>query len=70
MRGMSLDPEGLYRVLFDATEREPDTEVIDRPDRIQLRTPSSPLVQHNEVLRAVLVLASVSVDRDGTRVAR
>lgn len=51
---MSLDLEALYRVLFDSTERLPDTEVIDRPDWIQLRTPSSKLVQHNKVLRAVL----------------
>jgi len=60
MRGVILDV--LYRVLFDAAERKPDTEVIDRPDWIQLRTPSSPLVQHNKVLRAVIA------ERDAERV--
>lgn len=67
-----MNPEALYRVLFEATDRKPDTEVIDRPDWIQLRTPSSPLVQHNKVLRAVLaegdadrVIAEVLDDHAG-----
>ena len=58
---MSLDLEALYRVLFDAAQRLPDSEVIERPDWIQIRTPSSKLVQHNKVFRAVI--AEADADR-------
>ncbi len=39
-------------VLVESVAREPDTELIDRADWIQIRTPSSPRFNHNVVLRA------------------
>jgi GNAT superfamily N-acetyltransferase len=51
---MKLDAAALYRVLLDATDRRPDSEVIEREGWIQLRTPSSRQVPHNKIIRAVL----------------
>jgi ribosomal protein S18 acetylase RimI-like enzyme len=49
-----LSAKRLERVLVEATDREPDTELIDRPNWVQIRTPSSRLVSHNAVLLARL----------------
>lgn len=45
-------PAELERVLVDALFHEPDSELIDRPDWVQLRTPSSRWPNHNKVLLA------------------
>lgn len=42
----------LEAVLLGAIDREPDSEVIDRPQWLQVRCPSSPRPSHNQVLRA------------------
>jgi len=47
-------PEALERVLFAAVDTESDSEVIDRRDWLQIRTPSSSRPNHNVVLRARL----------------
>jgi GNAT superfamily N-acetyltransferase len=44
----------LERVLVDATDREPDTQLIESASWVQIRTPSSRLVNHNAVLLARL----------------
>lgn len=44
----------LERVLLNAVDREPDSELVDRPDWVQIKTPSSPRPNHNIVLRAQL----------------
>ena len=49
-----LSAERLERILVETTDRESDTELIDRPDWVQIRTPSSRLVNHNAVLLARL----------------
>lgn len=46
--------EALERVLVDAVAREPDSELIDEPTWVQVRTPSSPRPNHNVVLMARL----------------
>lgn len=46
--------EDLERVLVDAVAREPDSELIDEPSWVQVRTPSSSRPNHNVVLRARL----------------
>ncbi|MEM9695849.1 MAG: GNAT family N-acetyltransferase, partial [Myxococcota bacterium] len=51
---MELDAEAIYRVVIDGAERLPDAQFVERPDWIQLRTPSSSQVPHNKILRAVL----------------
>ena len=47
-------PRQLERVLFDAVAREPDAELIDRPDWMQVRTPSSSRPNHNAIVVARL----------------
>ncbi len=47
-------PEAMERVLLEAIHREPDAEVIDRPDWKQVRTPSSRRSNHNKVVVARL----------------
>ena len=42
----------MERVLVEAVAREPDSELIERADWIQIRTPSSRRFNHNVVLRA------------------
>lgn len=42
----------LEAVLLGAIDREPDSEVVDRPDWVQVRCPSSPRPSHNQILRA------------------
>ena len=44
----------MERVLLDGIDREPDAEVIDRPDWVQVRTPSSVHSNHNKILVARL----------------
>ncbi len=44
--------ERLWRVMVDALDRLPDAELVDRPDWVQLRTPSSLHPNHNKILRA------------------
>ena len=52
-------PQQLERVLFDAVTRKPDAEHIDRPDWVQIRTPSSPRANHNYVIVARVDQANV-----------
>ena len=42
----------MEHVLLSATAREADSEIIDRPDRKQVRTPSSLRPNHNKVIVA------------------
>lgn len=56
--------ERLERVLVDATDRECDTELIDQPSWVQIRTPSSRRPNHNAVFLARLAPSEV-----GARVA-
>jgi ribosomal protein S18 acetylase RimI-like enzyme len=47
-----VDTERLWRVMVDALDVLPDAELVDRPDWVQLRTPSSRYANHNKILRA------------------
>ncbi len=47
-----MSPEAAWRVFVEAAERLPDSEVVDREDLMQLRTPSSRYANHNRVMRA------------------
>lgn len=49
-----LDAEAVWRVFVDARDQLPDSELIDRDDWVQVRTPSSRGPNHNMVLRARL----------------
>lgn len=58
---MSLPtPAQLEQVLVDATDREPDSQLIERPDWLQLHTPSSSLTHHNKIWRAQLPASDVA----------
>lgn len=66
-----MNAEELESVLFAAVDLEPDSQVIQRPAWLQVRTPSSPRPSHNQVLRAQVadadvsrVVASVVADHD------
>jgi GNAT superfamily N-acetyltransferase len=48
------DAAALWQVYVDALKRRSDSEVVDRPDWLQIRTPSSPHATHNRVARARL----------------
>jgi len=47
-----VTPEALERVLFESVALEPDSERIDEPDWLQVRTPSSKRPNHNAVIVA------------------
>ncbi|MEM6997069.1 MAG: hydantoinase/oxoprolinase family protein, partial [Myxococcota bacterium] len=46
-------------MLIDAVDTEADSERIERDDWAQIRTPSSPRANHNQILRARLGPADV-----------
>lgn len=50
----AVSAESLWRVLVDALEPAADSELIDRADWVQLRTPSSRFTTLNKILRARL----------------
>jgi GNAT superfamily N-acetyltransferase len=59
-RAMALPSAAeLERVLIDAVDHEADSVLVDRPDWVQIRTPSSPRPNHNIVLRARLAADEV-----------
>lgn len=49
-----MDADTAWRVLVDSLSRRPDSRLLDRPDWVQLITPSSPFHTENKVLRARL----------------
>jgi GNAT superfamily N-acetyltransferase len=52
-------PVELERVLLDAVDRQPDSEVIERPGWAQVRCVSSPRANHNVVVIAALAPGEV-----------
>jgi len=58
---MTIDAAAMHRVLLASRSRRRDSEIIERDDWLQIRTPSSSQSRHNKVLRAVF--EDESVDR-------